>query len=94
MDAAKKAEGNPFLETSIHGARDVLLYIVGTDKKLSQYNLNEAVTFFKYTAGGGTKIIAVSSADNAMKDDTIRMMFVATGLEKCCKPGIWFSSLF
>ena len=79
--AAENALKCPFLEMPIHGARNVILFIICSDKSLPLNDINEVVEIFMKTAGDGANIIYGSAVDNTMKDDTIRMMFIATGVE-------------
>lgn len=80
MDAAKIAISSPLLETSIEGARGVLLNITGgTD--LSLFEVNEAADIVAEAADPDANIIFGAVIDDTLKDE-VRVTVIATGFDE------------
>lgn len=75
--AAKAAITNPFLESSIDGAKSVLLSISG-GSDLGLFELNEAATMVTDLAHPDANIIFGSVIDDALGDE-VRVTVIATG---------------
>jgi cell division protein FtsZ len=80
VDAAQKAIASPLLEeTSIEGARGVLINITGgTD--LTLHEVNEAASTVAEAADGEANIIVGAVVDPALMDE-VRVTVIATGFE-------------
>ncbi|WP_284638762.1 cell division protein FtsZ [Paenibacillus silviterrae] len=78
-EAAKKAIMSPLLETSIDGARGVLLNITG-GANLSLYEVNEAADIVASAADSEVNMIFGAVIDETLKDD-IKVTVIATGFE-------------
>ncbi|KPV56990.1 MULTISPECIES: cell division protein FtsZ [Paenibacillus] len=78
-EAAKKAISSPLLETSIDGARGVLLNITGGNN-LSLYEVNEAADIVADAADPEVNMIFGAVIDETLKDE-IRVTVIATGFE-------------
>ena len=75
--AARAAIANPFLETSIDGAKAVLLSVSG-GSDLGLFELNEAATLISDLASPDANIIIGSVIDDALGDE-VRVTVIATG---------------
>ena len=89
VDAAKQAVESPMLETSIDGARAVLINITGgTDTSI--LDINEAATLITQAADPEANIIFGAGIDESLEDE-VRVTVIATGFEKTpfvtAKPG-------
>ena len=80
VDAAKNAISSPLLETSIDGARAVLINITGGED-MSIIDINEAASLVMQAADSEANIIFGAGIDNDM-DDEVRITVIATGFEK------------
>ncbi len=80
VEAAKNAISSPLLETSIDGARAVLINITGGED-MSIIDINEAANLVMQAADGEANIIFGAGIDNEM-DDQVRITVIATGFEK------------
>ena len=80
VDAAKNAIASPMLETSIDGARSVLMNITGGED-MSIIDINEAAQMVMQAADGDANIIFGAGIDEALKDE-VRITVIATGFEK------------
>ena len=80
VDAAKAAVESPLLETSIEGARGILLNITGADGALSMQDINEASTAIQESAHPDANIIFGTSIDETM-GDRISVTVIATGFD-------------
>ena len=80
VDAVKQAISSPLLETSIAGARGVLLNVTGASDPLSMCDVNEASTVVKEAVNEDANIIFGAAIDEAM-GEVIRVTIVATGFE-------------
>ena len=80
VDAAKNAISSPMLETSINGARAVLINITG-GKDISIIDINEAANLVMEEADPEANIIFGAGIDESM-GDKVRITVIATGFEK------------
>lgn len=78
--AAKAAIESPLLETSIQGARGVLLNITGSAEKLSMFEVNEASVTIQEAANVDANIIFGAALDDTL-GDTVRVTVIATGFD-------------
>ncbi|MCF0155888.1 MAG: cell division protein FtsZ [Veillonella sp.] len=76
-DAAKMAINSPLLETSIEGAKGILLNISGSSD-LSLFEINEAAEIINEAADPDANIIFGSVIDDSL-GDTVQITVVATG---------------
>jgi cell division protein FtsZ len=80
LEAAKKAVSSPLLETSIEGARGVLLNITG-DPTLALYEVNEAAEIIAQAADPEANIIFGAVIDDSLEDE-VRITVIATGFDR------------
>jgi len=80
VDAAKQAVESPMLETSIDGARAVLINITG-GKDTSILDINEAATLITQAADPEANIIFGAGIDESLEDE-VHVTVIATGFEK------------
>lgn len=80
VEAAKAAIASPLLETSIDGARGVLMNVTGAEEKLSMLEVTEASESIRQAADSQAEIIWGASIDNTM-GDTVRVTVIATGFD-------------
>ncbi len=80
MDAAKAAISSPLLETSIEGARGVLLNITG-GSDLGLFEVNEAADIVAEAADPEANIIFGAVIDESLEDE-VRVTVIATGFEE------------
>lgn len=79
VEAAKQAIHSPLLETSIDGAKGVLLNITaGLD--LGLYEVNEASELIREAVDSSANIIFGASFDETMKDE-LKITVIATGFD-------------
>lgn len=78
-EAARKAIMSPLLETSIDGARGIIMNITG-GANLSLYEVNEAAEIVIAASDPDVNMIFGASIDENMKDD-IKVTVIATGFE-------------
>ncbi|WP_432409468.1 cell division protein FtsZ [Wukongibacter sp. M2B1] len=78
-EAAKIAIQSPLLETSINGAKGVLLNITG-GSNLGLFEVNEAAEIVSQAADPDANIIFGAVIDEALKDE-LRITVIATGFE-------------
>jgi cell division protein FtsZ len=78
-EAAKKAIMSPLLETSIEGARGVIMNITG-GSNLSLYEVNEAAEIVIGASDPEVNVIFGAIIDENMKDE-IKVTVIATGFE-------------
>ncbi len=78
-EAARKAIMSPLLETSIDGARGIIMNITG-GANLSLYEVNEAAEIVISASDPEVNMIFGASIDEDMKDD-IKVTVIATGFE-------------
>ncbi len=79
-DAAKQAIQSPLLETTIEGAKGVLLNITG-GPNLGLFEVNEAAELVSQAADPDANIIFGAVIDESLQDE-IRIIVIATGFEK------------
>ncbi|MCI8273892.1 MAG: cell division protein FtsZ [Clostridia bacterium] len=79
-DAAKEAVQSPLLETSIEGARGVIINITGGDD-LGLHEVNTAAELVQRSVDPEANIIFGTVTDPEMKDE-IQITVIATGFEK------------
>jgi len=79
-DAARKAISSPLLETSIEGAKGVLLNITG-GTNLTLFEVNEAAGIIAEAADPEANIIFGAVIDDDLKDE-IRVTVIATGFDQ------------
>ena len=77
VDAVKAAIDSPLLETSITGARGILLNIMGATDSLSMVEVNEASTTVQEAAHPDAEIIWGVSVDETL-GDTVSVTVIAT----------------
>jgi cell division protein FtsZ len=78
-EAARKAIMSPLLETSIDGARGVIMNITG-GSNLSLFEVNEAVELVTAASDPDVNMIFGAIIDDNMKD-TIKVTVIATGFD-------------
>ncbi|QIB26685.1 cell division protein FtsZ [Caloranaerobacter azorensis] len=79
VEAAKQAIHSPLLETSIQGAKGVLLNITG-GSNLGLFEVNEAADLIKQAVDPDANIIFGAVVDESLKDD-IKITVIATGFD-------------
>jgi cell division protein FtsZ len=79
IEAAKQAIHSPLLETTIEGARGVLLNITGSSN-LGLFEVNEAAELVAQAADPNANIIFGAVIDDNLPDE-IRITVIATGFE-------------
>ncbi|OXS62433.1 cell division protein FtsZ [Cohnella sp. CIP 111063] len=79
MEAARKAIMSPLLETSIEGARGVIMNITG-GSNLSLYEVNEAAEIVMAASDPEVNMIFGASIDDSLKEE-IKVTVIATGFE-------------
>ncbi len=80
VEAAKNAISSPLLETSIDGARAVLINVTG-GPDISIVDINEAANLIMEEADPDANIIFGAGIDETMTDE-VRITVIATGFEK------------
>ena len=80
VDAAKQAISSPMLETSIDGARAVLINITG-GADTSIIDINEAAQLITAAADPEADIIFGAGIDESLKDE-VKITVIATGFEQ------------
>ncbi|MDQ5808616.1 MAG: cell division protein FtsZ [Actinomycetota bacterium] len=78
MQAAEQAVASPLLETSMEGARSILLSITG-GRDLSLWEVNEAAKAVAEAAHPDANIIFGAMVDDKLADDVCWVTVVATG---------------
>ncbi len=79
-EAAKMAISSPLMETSIEGARGVLINITGSDD-MGLEDVETAANLVQEAAHPDANIIFGASFDNSMEDE-IRVIVIATGFDE------------
>ena len=77
VNAAKSAINSPLLETSIQGARSVLINIMGSEEALTMLEVNEASVTIQEAADSDAEIMWGMSIDETL-GDTVRVTIIAT----------------
>ncbi|MGE5421964.1 MAG: cell division protein FtsZ [Ignavibacteriales bacterium] len=80
VDAARSAVSSPLLETSIEGARGVLLNITG-DSKLTLHEIYEAADVISQAADPEANIIFGVMINDGL-DEEVRVTVIATGFDE------------
>ena len=80
IDAAKQSISSPMLETSIDGARAVLINITG-GADMSLLDVNEAAQLISAAADPEANIIFGAGIDESLTDE-VKITVIATGFEK------------
>jgi cell division protein FtsZ len=80
MMAAEMAINSPLLETSIHGAKALLISFSG-DKAMTMKDINTAAEYIKMTVDPDAEIIMGASINDDLKDE-VSVTVVATGLSE------------
>ena len=78
IEAAEQAVASPLLETSVNGARSILLSITG-GRDLSLWEVNEAANTVSEAAHPDANIIFGAMVDDKLADDVCWVTVVATG---------------
>ncbi len=81
VEAVKAAIDSPLLETSIQGARGILLNIMGATDSLSMIEVNEASTTVQEAAHPDAEIIWGVSVDESL-GDTVSVTVIATRFDE------------
>ena len=79
MEAARQAVGSPLLETTIDGAKAVLINITG-DSSLGLMEIEEAASLISEATDPEANIIFGAGIDDAMHDQ-VRITVIATGFD-------------
>jgi len=79
-EAAKMAISSPLLETTISGARDMLINISG-DSNMSMYDASEAIELIQNATGNESNIIYGQIIDDNLEDELV-VTVIATGFGK------------
>jgi cell division protein FtsZ len=85
LDAAEAAVSSPLLETSMEGARSILLSITG-GSDVSLWEVNEAAKAVAEAAHPDANIIFGAMVDEKLDDDTVWITVVATGYSEARAP--------
>jgi cell division protein FtsZ len=85
LDAAEQAVASPLLETSMEGARSILLSITG-GRDLSLWEVNEAAKAVAEAAHPDANIIFGAMVDEKLADDVCWITVVATGYADSKRP--------
>ena len=80
VEAAKAAVSSPMLETSIDGARAVLINVTGSED-ITLLEVNEAARIIQEAADPEANIIFGAGIDENLNDE-VRITVIATGFEK------------
>ncbi len=80
IDAATQAVSSPLLDTSVDGARSILLSITG-GSDLSLWEVNEAAKAVQEAAHPDANIIFGAMVDDRLGEDTVWITVVATGFQ-------------
>ena len=78
-EAAKAAISSPLLETTIDGAKHMLINISG-DMNMSMFDANDAIQLIQEAAGNDANVIYGQSIDESL-DDELVVTVIATGFE-------------
>ena len=79
--AAKNAIDSPLLETTLEGARGVLINVTGSSENLSIFEVNEAMGIIAEAADPEANIIFGARIDDSL-GDIVRVTVVATGFDR------------
>lgn len=78
-EAAKMAVSSPLLETTIDGARHMLINISG-DSNMSMFDANDAIQLIQDAAGNKANVIYGQSIDDSLEDEIV-VTVIATGFD-------------
>lgn len=78
-EAAKMAISSPLLETTIGGARHILINISG-DSNMSMFEANDAIQLIQEATGNDSNIIYGQIIDDSLQDELV-VTVIATGFE-------------
>lgn len=78
-EAAKMAISSPLLETTIDGARHMLINISG-DSNMSMFDANDAIQLIQDAAGNKANVIYGQSIDDNLEDQIV-VTVIATGFD-------------
>jgi cell division protein FtsZ len=81
LDAAMQAVSSPLLETSVEGARSILLSITG-GSDLSLFEVSEAAKTVQEAAHPDANIIFGAMVDEKLGEDQVWVTVVATGYDQ------------
>jgi hypothetical protein len=84
IEAAEDAIQSPMLETSIDGARSVLINITGS-QDMTLFEVNKAAQRIQQAADPEANIIFGAGIDDTLADE-VRITVIATGFEKPAAP--------
>lgn len=79
--AAKNAIDSPLLETTIDGARGVLINVTGSSENLTMHEVNEAMGLIAEAVDPEANIIFGARIDDSL-GDIVRVTVVATGFDR------------
>ena len=79
-EAARLAISSPLLETTMEGARHMLINIQG-DSNMSMFDANDAIQLIQEAAGNNANVIYGQSIDDSLEDQII-VTVIATGFEE------------
>ncbi len=79
-EAAKMAISSPLLETTIDGAKHILINISG-DSNMSMFEANDAIQLIQDATGNDSNIIYGQVIDDSLQDELV-VTVIATGFEK------------
>ncbi|MEJ7894610.1 MAG: cell division protein FtsZ [Solirubrobacteraceae bacterium] len=85
LEAAQQAVSSPLLETSVDGARSILLSITG-GSDLSLWEVNEAAKAVQEAADPDANIIFGAMVDESLGEDEVWITVVATGFDEQRRP--------
>jgi cell division protein FtsZ len=85
LEAAQQAVSSPLLETSVEGARSILLSITG-GSDLSLWEVNDAAKAVQEAAHPDANIIFGAMVDSKLGDDQVWITVVATGYGEKRRP--------
>ncbi len=78
-EAARAAISSPLLETTIDGARHMLINISG-DMNMSMFDANDAIQLIQEAAGNDANVIYGQSIDESLEDELV-VTVIATGFD-------------
>lgn len=81
LEAARMATQSPLLETSINGAKGILMNIIGSPE-MQLEEVDAAATFVQENVNPDATIIFGAAIDTALSDE-MRITIIATGFEDC-----------
>ncbi len=80
MDAVKMAVESPLLETSLTGAKNVILNMTGDRGGMSIFEANEAADYVNDIVGEDVELILGVMEDDTLEDE-VRITLIATGMD-------------